>query len=108
MTLREFHNSLPDGITHLWVCGVGCPGGQDFNHNIDTEDTDEYCDMGDLIGDSLGSLHMDVEDTEGFTHSIASPLWALEGEIEDGQWVWNGEDNPTDHRGDSFYNIKAS
>jgi len=108
MTLREFHNSLLDGITRLWVCGVGCPGGQDFNHDIDTEDEDEYCDMVDLIGNSLGFLYMDVEDIEGCEHTITTSLWELEGEIEEGQWVWNGEDNPTDHKGNSFYNLKAS
>lgn len=70
-TLRDFHNSLPNGIQYLWLCGVGCPAGQDYNHDTDTDDDEEYCDVPELIS------QFDKDDNEGNTSS----LWNLEGEV---------------------------
>jgi hypothetical protein len=86
MTLREFNNEKP--ITYLWICGFACPAGQDFHHNTDTDDEDEYCDFRDLV--------------------LLDKLWELSGTVDEyGWWCWEGEGKPTDERANAIYSIKA-
>lgn len=86
MTLREFNNEI-GGVTYLWLCGTACPAGQDFNHDVES-DGDDYCDVGDLVTEEN--------------------LWELNGDVnENGRWEWDGEGNPHDGRGNSYYSIKA-
>lgn len=92
MTLRDFHNSLPSGVTHLWVCGAGCPGGQAYRHNTEADIDEDYCDIVDLIGSGLG--HGD--------------FWELEGEADEDGWEWDGEGCPTDFNGNSYQQIVAN
>lgn len=84
ITLLNYNNEI-NPVTYLWICGVGCPAGQDFNHRPD--DDDDFCNVDEII-DDLG-------------------LWELEGEVVNGRWEWNGEGNPTDERGNTIYNVKA-
>lgn len=85
-TLRDFHNSI-SGIVYLWICGTGCPTGHDYNHDIDTDDDDDYCNIVEVI-DSLN-------------------LWELTGEIVDSRWEWDGNGHPKDELRNTIYNIKA-
>lgn len=82
--LLDYNNVTP--VTYLWLCGVGCPTGQDYRHDVES-DGEDYCDLNQLINE-LG-------------------LWELEGTVIDGRWEWNGEGNPTDQRGNTIYNVKA-
>lgn len=76
-------------FTYLWICGIGCPAGQDFHHDTETECEEDYCDFAEL------------DEIQQFAD--------LEGTIDsEGQWCWNGEGNVTDFRGNTIYNIKAS
>lgn len=85
MTLRDFNNTITP-VTSVWIAGVGCPAGQSFRHDLES-DGDDYCDVNEVIED----LH----------------LWDLEGTVCEGQWSWNGSGSPTDVRGNSIYNLKA-
>lgn len=86
ITLREWHDLQQ--ITYLWICGVGCPGGQELRHDTDTEDSDSYCDFSEL--------------------SILDTLWDLSGTVdENGTWVWNGKGDVRDWSGNTIYNVKA-
>ena len=85
MTLEEFNNNVTP-VTYLWIFGVGYPTGKDFNHNVDSDD--DYCDLPELIGDL--------------------DLWDLDGTVLAGCWTWNGNGNPTDQRGNTIQNVKAS
>lgn len=86
ISLLDYNNDL-NPVTYLWICGVGCPAGQEFTHDPEAEGED-YCDVDAIIGEL--------------------DLWELEGEVVDGRWEWNGEGNPTDERGNTIYNVKAS
>lgn len=88
-TLLEWNNKQP--ITYLWICGVGCPGGMEFRQNTETEDDEEYCDFAEM-------------------DFLFDQLWDLEGTVDEhGRWCWNGEgEKPTDERGNTIYNVKAS
>lgn len=96
MTLLEFNNEQP--ITYLWICGVACPGGQDFNH-VDYS-SDEY------DPDTADDSDCDFRELD-----ILGKLWHLEGEIDsDGRWCVNDSSlsDVRDERGNSIYNVKAS
>jgi len=102
MTLREFNNESP--ITYLWLCGVGCPAGLDFNHDTETDDEEEYCDFAEL--DILNGCRDNV-DEDG--NCLQPGLWELEGEIDaEGRWCWDGDGDVLDERGNTIYNVKAS
>lgn len=86
ITLREWHNLHQ--VTYLWICGVGCPGGQDFRHDTDTDD-ESYCDFSELL--------------------LLEKLWDLAGTVEEnGTWIWNGKGKILDDRGNTIYNVKAT
>lgn len=82
-SLLDWNNEEP--ISYLWICGVGCPAGQDFRHDTDTDDA--YCDFNEL--------------------DLLEKFWHLEGTVEDGAWCWNGEGSVADDRGNTIYNVKA-
>lgn len=85
ISLQDYNNNVK-AVTYLWVCGVACPAGQDFNHDTES-DGEDYCDLTELIGE-MG-------------------LWDLEGSVVDGRWEWNGKGNVRDERGNTIYNVKA-
>lgn len=86
ISLRDWNNEQP--ITHLWICGVGCPAGIDYHHNTDTNDDEDYCDFSDLV--------------------VLEKLWDLNGTIDEhGRWVWDGRGDVRDLLGNTLYNIKA-
>jgi hypothetical protein len=86
ISLQAWNNEQP--ISYVWICGVACPTGQDFRHNTETEDAEEYCDFSEL--------------------DLLSKLWDLEGEIdENSTWCWDGIGNVRDDRGNTIYNVKA-
>ena len=87
LTLREFNNEEP--ITYLWICGVACPAGMDFNHNTETEDEEEYCDFAEL--------------------DLLDRLWDLTGTVDKyGRWCWDGKGDVRDEQQNTIYNVKAS
>lgn len=101
LTLREFNNANP--ITYLWICGVGCPAGEDFNHDTDTDDADDYCDFAelDVLNGLPGYCDCDGEPT-------APGLWELTGSVDEfGLWCWDGEGEINDLQGNMIYNVKA-
>lgn len=85
ISLLDYNNNVKP-VTYLWICGVGCPAGREYNHDVES-DGDEYCDVNEIVGD-LG-------------------LWSLNGTIVDDRWEWNGVGNPVDERGNSILNVKA-
>ncbi len=85
MTLSEF-NEL-NSINGIWISGVGYPTGKQFVHDTETEDEHAYCDFNEL--------------------DCLEQFWNLEGTIEHLAWVWNGEGNIRDERGNTIYNLKA-
>lgn len=83
ISLLDYNNTI-NPVTYLWVCGVGCPTGSEYNHSDQDED---YCDVGEVISE-LG-------------------LWELSGKVVDGRWEWDGNGEPRDLRGNSILNVKA-
>lgn len=82
ISLREW-DAIQD-INYLWICGVGCPAGQEFRHNTDTDVDEDYCDFSEL--------------------PILDKLWDLVGTVdENGTWVWNGKGTVLDDRGNTIY-----
>ena len=76
-------------VTYLWIVGVGCPAGQDFEHNPD-DDGEDWCNLPE---------HWLWEKLErgDFSGSVD----------EKGLWCWDGEGVLTDSRGNTIYNLKA-
>lgn len=89
VSLLDYNSVKP--ITYLWICGVGCPTGIDYRHWDQPDDgspAEDYCDVNDVIGELN--------------------LWHLNGTVTNNRWEWDGVGSPTDLRGNSILNIKAS
>lgn len=85
-TLLNWDNE--GAIKYLWICGVGCPTGLEWRHDMETSDGEEYCDFSDL--------------------DLLRRLWGLEGTIdENGTWCWDGNGDITDDFGCTIYNVKV-
>ena len=83
ISLQQYNNDIKP-VSYLWIAGVGCPTGVDYNHS---DQDDDYCDVGEVISE-LG-------------------LWELSGDVVDGRWEWDGNGEPRDVRGNSILNVKA-
>jgi len=86
VTLSDWNNDNP--ISYIWFVSTANPTGVEYEHNVDTDDYDEYCDFSEL--------------------DILSKFWDLEGTVTNGQWVWDGESgNPTDESANSITSIES-
>lgn len=94
MLLYEYAEQR-DGLTYVWMAGVGCPAGEEYNHvpweSADDNQPDNEIDFSELdVLDKFMSLN-----------------GSIEGHGQNEIWVWDGEGNPTDFNGNSYYSIKA-
>lgn len=91
MTFLEFWND--NNVTEIFVAGNGCPGGQTFKHDTDTEIDEDYCDLGELIQEGGGLF------------SGGTELDELHGEVVDGVWRWDGLGWAKDLNGNDYHQI---
>lgn len=73
MTFLEFWNN--NDTSTLWIVTVGIPAGLTLTHDTETEDDDDYCDLGEWVSEN-------------------DWLNDLEGDVDGGQWAWNGNGDP--------------
>ena len=85
ITLCEFSNSLPNGVSHLWFSST-YQVSTDLLANLD-DDGEDYCNL--------------VEVFEEMKFSD------LVGEVTDGRWVWSGTGSPTDYNRNQIQKMVA-
>ena len=100
MTLLEYWNNNGNNVVSIFVAGNGCPAGQTYTQNLES-DGDDYCDMHDLLNSGL--TNVDEYDN--------SRVWDCVGEVVETQhgseWRWNGLGGLTDLRGNDYSQLNV-
>ncbi len=93
MTALEFWNN--NSVSEIFVAGNGCPGGQTFTHDTDTDNDEDYCDLTDVL---YSGLIRTQDGPDGWQD--------LNGTVADGVWTWDGDANARDSRGNNYQQIQ--
>lgn len=89
MTLREFWNDVADGdIETVWYTSVASPAGVELTHDTDTDDYEDYCDLGE-------------------PGTIDDAWLDLEGTAAGGIWQWGGDAAAYDCVGSTLLNLRV-
>ena len=87
ISLLDFWNN--NEVSSLWINGSQNPIGITYVQNADEDD---YCDLHEVIDNGLS----------------ISAGWNLQGNVvENGSWVWDGEGDFCDPKGNSYHRMQV-